>query len=288
MKMMGRKKILETRAFASREEIAALLGADCPYAKPKTSTMTVHEIIEFLRASAEGHKDIFKYTQIDKMEKMLGSKKLFLSRLSEMNDLDEYTNVDGADRTYVACFCFGAIESMEMWKMYGGDPIQSVRLGFTGSSVRRAISEPLKFYRVRVVGYEGEIEYPEIDADDIEWVSFHDVMYKYGQALMWNHKVMGASRCPELGDVWSVKELQTFVKRYGWAAECETRLVVRLKAGAADCKRIAIDFDEPIKEMKVVSGPVTSKMARIRRAFERNGLEVESGRIADSAYEANL
>ena len=284
---MGRKKALETRAFASRLEMKALWGEDCAYGRPKSPTMTVLEIIEFLKESAKGHESVFKYTQIDKMEKMLASKKLFLSRLSEMNDLDEYANVEGADRTYVASFSFGSIESMEMWKMYGGEPTESVRLGFKGASVRRAISSR-KFYKVKVVGYEGEVEYPKINPDDIEWISFHDVMYKYGTALMWNHKVMGSGRCPDLKNVWSIKELQTFVKRYGWFAESETRLVVRLKAGTADCKRIAMDFEDPIKGMCVLSGPVSSKMLRIRRAFARNGVKDGTDRIADSTYEVDF
>lgn len=287
MEKMGRKKTLETRAFASRLEMKALWGEDCVYARPKFPTMTIPEIIEFLIESAKGHGSLFKYTQIDKMEKMLASKKLFLSRLSEMNDLDEYANVKGADRTYVASFSFGSIESMEMWKMYGGEPTESVRLGFKGASVRRAISSQ-KFYKVKVVGNEGGIEYPEIDPADIEWVSFHDVMYKYGTALMWNHKVMGTGRCPELKKVWSIKELQTFVKRYGWFVESETRLVVRLKAGTANCERIAMDFEDPIKGMCVLSGPVSSKMLRIRRAFTRNGVDVGADRIADSTYEVDF
>ena len=287
METLGRKKELEARAFASRLEMRALWGEDCPYGQPKSPTMTVPEIVEFLQESAKGHENVFKYTQIDKMEKMLASRKLFLSRLSEMNDLDEYTNVEGADRTYLASFCFGAMESMEMWRMYGGEPTESVRLGFNGSSVRKAISSK-KFYKVKVVGYEGEVDYPVISPDDVEWVSFHDVMYKYGHALMWNHRVMGEGRCPDLADVWSVKALQTFVKRYGWSAESETRLVVRLKAGVADCKRIALDFLDPIKGMSVLSGPVSSKMRRIHRVFTRNGLEVENRRIADSTYEVDF
>ena len=87
MYMLGRKKDLEHRMFSDRRDLSA------QYRQKNVGTVTIPEIIEFLKLSARSHKRIYKYTKLSRVEEMISSKYLCLSRLTEMNDLQEYKNV---------------------------------------------------------------------------------------------------------------------------------------------------------------------------------------------------
>ncbi len=211
--------------------------------------------------------------------------KLYLSRLSEMNDLTEYVNSRDANRTYLACFSFGNMENMAMWKLYGGSPEESVRLEFDGNEVVKYLSEygNHKVYRVDSSGNSTN----DVISDVEDW-SFHDVVYKYGKGLVWNRNIAGIGRCRSLSNPFAVPELENRVKTYGWMSENEVRLVIKLKDAIPDLKHIAVDFREAIQGMKIRLGPVCSKRMRLHRIFDNHGVEWDDSRISESKYEVDL
>jgi hypothetical protein len=250
MYMLGRKKDLEHRMFSDRRDLSA------QYRQKNVDTVTIPEIIEFLKLSARSHKRIYKYTKLSRVEEMISSKYLCLSRLTEMNDLQEYKNVKKSDRTYLACFSFGEHENMAMWKMYGGEECESVRVSFSCKDVLRCIEKN----KIEVLDGEGGV-IKGVEVDD--W-SFHDVAYVYGKALIWNYKVIGSSRCKTLSAPFRIKTLQSFIKDYGWASENEVRIIIRLKKCIPSLKRIFIDFHKAIENMTVLTGPVGDKLLKAK------------------------
>lgn len=286
---MERKKQLEMRAFASRRDIAAEVPDGGRYLEKGVETITSDEFAEFLTLSAKGHKSFYKYTSISHLPGMLKSKRLYLSRLSEMNDLDEFLYTKDANRIYLASFSFGEIENMGMWRMYGGDVNESIRLEFDGDAVKRFLVEKGKVYQViEKDGKPTSDEGPEIGEEEIEQWSFRDVAYKYGKAVLWNGKACGPGRCKEFENPFNIPALAGFVKRNGWSYENETRLVVKLKHAHHEWKRIAVDFNDAIESVKVLIGPASSKRTRVLRAFADSDFEIDGERIKNSSYLADL
>jgi hypothetical protein len=89
---------------------------------------------------------------------------------------------------------------------------------------------------------------------------------------MWNHKIIGMSRCRDLRDPKKVEKLQTYIKDYGWASENEVRLLIKLKKCDPELKRIYIDFESAIKSLEVVVGPRDDKCAKIKGLLSMYGL----------------
>lgn len=285
---MNRKKQIETRMFASRDEIARQAGEYWPVslAKKKAETVTTAEIAEFLHHSALGHKAFYRYTTMSRLDDYLNTGKLYLSLLSEMNDLTEWKKTHDASRTYLVCFSFGELENMSMWRLYGGGQDESVRLEFRKKDIVECLGdrESHKVYEVDPSGKAGK----EIAAENIvEW-SFHDVAYVYGTALYWNRQMIGESRCRALKNPYVAEELFTRIKDYGWMMENEVRLVVKLKDGIPGLKRIAVDFRPAIDHVKVLLGPVVSKHSRVMKIFENHGVKMDKGRIGASNNEVDF
>ena len=259
-KKMARSKKCELsdRMFAHRTELNNI--ADGRHDKANEETVTIDEVVSFLQMSASNHKRVYRYTNIDRVKEILSSKRLALSRLLEMNDLREFQDVKDADRTYIACFSFGELENMAMWWMYGRDSEKSVRISFNNQKVGLCVA--------RLKDKEGVFRDPDgkepMGAHLIDTVSYHDIAYVYGKALMWNHKVVGMSRCRKLDYPKKQEELHGFIKDYGWSSENEVRLMVKLKKCDPDLKRIFIDFSEAVKSMEVLTGPVNDKHTKIK------------------------
>ena len=280
-----RKKKLEALMFDVREELRSQKEKEL--ASSKKETVSCADIAEFLQLSALGHKKLFHYTKMENVRGILESKQLYLSRLSEMNDLNEYRGTRDADRTYLACFSFGEEENMAMWKMYGGSPDESVRIQFGGATVAKCIGkhDHQKVYPVRLSDDCQKGDEPQLEIE--EW-SFHDVAYTYGKALMWNRKVVGTGRCRGLSDPYAIPELKNRVKDFGWNSESEVRLVIRLTKSVPGLSRIAVDFDKPISSMSVLLGPSLSKQTKFKCMLERSGKKLDDARIKESSYEVKF
>ena len=244
MYMLGRKKDLEHRMFSERRNLSA------QYRQKNVDTVTISEIIEFLKLSARSHRRIYKYTKLSHVEEMISSKNLSLSRLTEMNDLQEYKNVKKSDCTYLACFSFGEHENMAMWEMYGREECESVCVSSSCTDVLRCVEKN----KIEVLDGEGCV---------IKGVEVDDWSYVYGKALVWKYKVIGSSRCKVLSDPFRIKTLQSFIKDYGCASENEVRIIIRFKTCILSLKHI-FDFRKAIENMTVLTGRVSDKLIKAK------------------------
>ena len=246
---------LKIKMFAAREKISKIIEGGAKFVTSGRETVTVEEIKEFLHLAALSHKAFFQYTRLSSLQGILKTRHLYLSRLSEMNDLDEYENTTDADRIFITSMSYGGMENMALWRTYGGCGGGAVRMAFDARETVRALNTMHRIFDVKEGQYgpTGEIG-SEIGQGEIADWSFHDVAYKYGQALFWNHQVVGKGRCLALNNVWNAK-LDGYVKNFGWASENEVRLVVKLKKAKPERKHIAVDFNDVIEKMRIVTGP---------------------------------
>lgn len=237
--MEKRKKNVAERLFSDNQ--------------PKSTSFG--EIREFLDARGGLHKTYYHYTSLAPAITMLGKKYIFLTKGSELNDLQEFKtgNQDEWNRSYLACFSFGMLENIAMWKMYGGnDSKTSLRLGFSGKAFRRWLAGFRKApaaFKVRGDGIS-----PIKTA--IEDVSLHDVAYLKGSALQWGRWLVTRNQLAEIQKAQSIPEMTTYVKDWGWAYEAEVRLVIRFEKPLKGVKTIAVDFTEGMNGMAIVKGPM--------------------------------
>lgn len=270
--MLGKEKLKDLAGRAKKEK-----GSVC---------VSVKEVKEFLELSAESHRSFFKYTRLQRLKNILEDKTFVLSRLSEMNDINECDKTEDANRIYVGCLAFGIEENMSMWRMYGGEPDDiAVRLEFKGTDIRKLFGSSGK---CRI--YKGEMKGGTLvkgeEVKDCEYEkSFHDVAYLYGDALLWRRKVMGISRCP---DIRHSVRFATYVKSYGWANEDEVRFAVTLKKTIPGLKHLVVDFESAIKNMKVLIGPAISRKRKVERVMAEYGFGIENGQVSESRYEADF
>ncbi len=278
---------LKKKMFAPRNALKEL-PEDGEFLSGKgVETVTVADIKKFLQCSAESHKAYFQYSRIGALRGMLQSKRLYLSRLSEMNDIDEFSYHPDAEKIYVACLSFGSMEYMAMWRTQGGVGDDAVRLQFAANEVKRYLSKQHPVFIVKELGSGPSPERgDEIPADEIGYWSFHDVAYKYGKALMWNHQVVGNGRCHVLNDVWKAG-LAGFVKSFGWMTENEVRLLVKLKHAHNEWKHIAVDFGDAIEGATIMTGPERlSKEERVKWMLDDVGAKGMC--ITPSKYRVNF
>ena len=277
---------LRDMLFAPRKELAETYGKK--YGVSKSQIVKTEYIARYLRLAAQNHKTYCRYMPMARMMDLFKSKKLYLSRLSEMNDLVEYKGAsEDASRTYLACFSHMRIENLAMWKLYGGSQDESVRLSFPGKVVFKALGGRKRVYKVKP---DESCDLKSDILSEVESWSFHDVGYVYGQAICHEHRgqIVGIGRCEALERPYEVKELAAMLKNYGWINEGETRLVIKLKKPIPGLKRIAVDFAEPLEHVEIKVGPIMSKLTKVKKLLEDVSLNVPPERISESHHEVDF
>ena len=235
--------------FAPRKDLADIFGEE--YGKPKSQIVKPEDIAKYLSCAAEKHETFCRYMPMARMVDLFKSNMLYLSRLSEMNDLFEYKGaLEDAGRTYLVSFSHMGMENLAMWKLYGGRQDESVRLSFPGKIVAEVLGKRQRVYKVDA---DESCDLESDISEDVESWSFHDVGYVYGQAICHEHRgyVVGVGRCKALERPYEISELANMLKNYGWINEGETRLVIKLKKRIPGLKRIAIDFSKPLEQVKI-------------------------------------
>lgn len=236
------------------------------------------EVLDFLRLAAQSHNYLFQYTDLHALKGMLSSRKLWLTRATDLNDMKEFEGYRTPRNAYVASFTMTHRENMGMWWMYGlrgqDRPLKvPVRLQFKAGAIRKVIAATEK--AAWTPNGKKKLE--------VEKVEFFDVLYQFSKrgengasgsastaAVAWDGKIAHAKRCPAAFKN-AVAHFPGFVKEGGWDYERETRLVVYLKKSVAYDK-IAIEFGPALDTMRVCTGPgrhAHDYPDRVLRALER-------------------
>lgn len=272
----ARKKELEDNLFKERPK------------EEKTEHLRWHvrpkEVLDFLRLAARSHQYLFQYTDLNALKGMLSSRKLWLTRATDLNDMKEFAGYRTPRNAYVASFTMTHRENMGMWWMYGlrgqERPLKvPVRLQFGAVAIQKVIA-----------GAEKAVWTPNGKKElEVERVDFFDVLYQFSKrgengasgsassaAVAWNGKTANAKRCPGAFDN-AVAQFPGFVKEGGWDYERETRLVVYLRK-SVPYDKIAIEFGPALDTMRVCTGPGTHAHDypdRVLRALERLHCQAE-------------
>lgn len=234
----------------------------------------VDDIVYMLNRKGERHnRGYYLYTTIDAMRGIFKNKKLHLTRASEMNDQLEFVRFDKErwSRIYMACFSFETNESMGMWRMYGGEPDESVRLTIP----RKELVDRLAFWRDNLSsavfkakrGEGGSFSYHPL-GDVNAHLSLHDVIYQHkGQRglgfIHYQGMYSGAKRASVFQDASKCHKLTSYVKDAIWEYEKEVRLVLEFDQKLEDdCCVLALDIDPLLEKMSVLLGPCDSKETR--------------------------
>ena len=217
------------------------------------ASVSFGDVKDFLDERGYNHRDYFHYTKLSPTLMLLDKKQLFLTKGSELNDLQEFKTGDEKkwECCYLACFTFGTAENIAMWKMYGGnDEKTQFRLGFKGSSIRKW----LKQFRANPVARRTNGE--EIRTN-IEEVSLHDVAYCRNNSLQWGRWLVTRKQLPEVCEARRERTLTTYVKNIGWAYESEVRLVIRFERPLKRVKTICVDFSKALQDLRITQGPMS-------------------------------
>lgn len=253
------------------------------------------EVREFLQCAARHHRNYYQYTTFDCLTKMLKSGRLYLTLAADLNDRIEClvpkggrTDSDGSaslpERTYMACFGYGGLESMEMWWMYGfnGSPDRgAVRLAFDGK-VLRQWAESFRWPDKRKretdefadgIAADRKSEPGPLCFSQMESSSFHDVLYrrkprkqvdagKVRGAVLWGDRSAPLSRISGIGTGSDglFRKLPGFVKDAAWSGERETRLVVTLKEKAKNVRCLSVPFASVLGSLsEILLGPTETE-----------------------------
>lgn len=249
----------------------------------------LEEVVQFLKDSAQGHVAFYQYTSIASLQKMLRSKMLHLTLAKHLNDQLEYQTCDPEKwgSCYLACFSFGQVENMGMWKMYGRRPEDAVRISFPGKYLRKSIQDAAKgklFVAELSTGKKKFKYVPYVGC--LEGCSLHDVMYEYGRryeldesgrkrrgTMLWNRKMAIDDSCPDLDNYRKHPEFATYVKDVLWAYENESRLVMQCKNSEVLPDILAIDVSMVLPHITVQLGP--NFKGGVERAKQMLGASVD-------------
>ena len=219
------------------------------------------EIIEFLKKKGANHiGGYFHYTNIDALKGMLKHRKLHLSHGSEMNDLLEPKkgSIEEWKRLYVASFSVGNDESMAMWGIYGDPLAEALRIKFRCKSLRDCIKN-CDLYEVKL--NEDKFIYEPLNTDfTIELI---DVAYlshgKKHSTLYWNGEALRGTQKKYLNTLYNNTSFAGCLKNIAWKYERETRILVKLKSGLPNVKKIAIDISKAFDDIEMLCGPCLTK-----------------------------
>ena len=213
---------------------------------------TMEELKEFLETKGKGHKWYFHYTPLDTLQKMLGGRKLHLTRMDKLNDARECNAaVNRKKLVYVASFSFGTAESMAMWSMYGAPYKSGIRLTIPG----RAITKLLKDFEKDPVVCSAKTG-KRFSCKGTPVLKIMDVVYAHPFSLERCREKLLRKQGKFVVDAKNDPELAFYVKNEIWLSENETRIVLELENELpGNEETIAIDFGSAVDELEVTGSP---------------------------------
>lgn len=218
-----------------------------------------------MRAKDFSDASFWYYTSMDTAIKILENKKIFISNISKMNDLDE-DKLHGNDSKFVHCLCLcnSDTEKIPMWYLYAGLTGKGVAIKFTPSIVLKLLDsiETVKTIDGRTVFERGK------DFDiDWGWIFYQK---KEHQSSV---KFKGTWYSVEDSDNFAKKNY--FIKAYPWEYEREFRIVIHNNAKPKIAyDQLAIDISPVFDRLKIKLGPETSQKEFLKEYKKATGRTV--------------
>lgn len=219
------------------------------------------KLCEFLRCKGSNHKAYFQYTDMTALNGILKNRTIWLTRADKLNDLAECNGMNSTEKqkTYIASFTFGSMESVAMWFLYPRDHKAAVRVKFS-QKIMNALQKLLtSTYRAYSTKEDDPTEYL------IEEFYFTDIIYAHNGSLEYNmQKLLNSNKDKEKEQEGTVEllkksdELKGLIKTAPWAYEKEVRLIVKLAQTEDTPEKIAVKFPDNAQGISVTLGPVNS------------------------------
>ena len=159
-----------------------------------SSIILPDDMRKFLRSKGGKHKAYFQYTDMTALNGMLTNKTIWLTRADKLNDLAECNGMNSAEKqkTYIASFTFGSMESVAMWFLYPRNHKAAVRVKFS-QKIMNALQKLLtSTYRAYSTKEDDPTEYL------IEEFYFTDIIYAHDGSLEYNmQKLLNSNKAKE-------------------------------------------------------------------------------------------
>jgi len=186
------------------------------------------------------------YTSFRTANLILNSSSIYISNISNMNDVDEM-KLHTKDKDYVHCLCLcnSNSEKIPLWYLYSGITGKGVSIGFTPSSIIKLIASIDKLKTVDgnelLINKDFDLEYG--------WVFYRKPEQKT--------QVCYKRKWYSITDSENFENDNYFIKSYPWEYEKEFRIVVHNKTGKA-YPQLILDIGAVYDKLKVKLAPEIS------------------------------
>lgn len=199
------------------------------------------------RASEFSNSSFWYYTSLSTADLILKNKCIYVSSISEMNDLDE-ADLHVANKEFVHCLCFcnSNTEKIPMWYLYAGIAGKGVSIGIT-PSVMLSFIESIH----SVVTTDGKTTLVKDRDFDIDWG------WVYYRKKENTAQVMYRRQWYSLTDPQLFEYKNYYIKSYPWEYEKEFRIVFHNKT-SIPYKQLVVDISSIYEKIKVKLAPELS------------------------------
>lgn len=226
-----------------------------------SESKTLNDALSMMETKGIQHQWYCHYTSLDKLQKMLFSKTMYLTRCSSLRFDDaiegkKYGTLDESERRYIGCFSIGKPEIAAMWGLYCPPTYKAIRLVF-GKKIMQEWAKRIEAMKI----FDNKVG--PIDLDTSE-AFFSDLVYasvsgddenrNRANTISWEGQFSKAIEDLEKQrrDVGATGR----VKDYEWRFEREMRLIVSVREYKEAGERIAVRLPENVlKGMKFTLSP---------------------------------
>jgi hypothetical protein len=248
-----------------------------------------------------GSSSFCHYTKVNSLDSILQSEAIWVSKLTQMNDLNEKKRYEkmGLDSFFGLCFCNSDSEKIPMWYLYAGISGNGARIRLTPAKLKWFLDSIKVVYPV----YSGTAQPKELQINrdcvmKIGWVFYtkkdrsNTVKYKNKWYNVQRECVGEASVNQEIlsEEYKNFEKNNYFIKDYPWEYEKEFRIIFdfskyKEKHGCVDFDKISVPIN--IKDFKLMLAPEIKNLENvftmpgfkkfIRNSIEQSGLSISMG-----------
>lgn len=189
--------------------------------------------------------NFWHYTSLSTADKILNGKRVYVSNLSIMNDIDEL-NLHRDQKEYVHCFCLcnSNSEKIPMWYLYAGISGQGAALGFTPPTLLNL----LKSIKTVSTIDEKTVLHKEKDFNlDYGWVFYRKQENK--SQVCYKRKWYSI-----MDSIDNFEKDNFFIKSYPWEYEKEFRIIIHNKT-STPYDKLVINLESIYEKIQLKLAP---------------------------------
>lgn len=196
--------------------------------------VTANQINSLIEEKSYSHTYYYHYSDLDGINGILNSKKIYVSSMCFSNDISEHSKFgDETYRYFQLCFSTGTTENLPLWFLYSGTNGKGGRISLSKKSIQKWINfENMKMELVCDIKETNDI----LKNNENCKIEFKDIIYCHKESgkyrLKYNTQVNNNFYDSEMQSV--EKDNKGFLKDIIWFYEKETRLLVKVAENMID------------------------------------------------------